>query len=127
MYDKSNGCSRLRKFNGLNLAWWHSYKYGITQIWKQFADEVFAPLWHNLYPKHNFFRKHGQVSVMVLHIMYLEMVYPSVKDKLHKILDDAINLQAKTKVYVMDLIFLFEIAIPVVCNYLQKNTNVHNR
>ena len=120
MYCKNGGGVRFRKFNGLNLAWWHSYKYCITQIWKQFAAEVFAPLWHNLYPGHTFFRKHGQVSVMAMHVMYLQLAYPAVKQKLHSLLDKD-SLHAKSRVYVRDLIFLLELAIPVV-----QSTRTHN-
>ena len=114
----------MRKFNGLNLAWWHTYKYSVGQIWKRFANEVFAPLWHNLYPGHTFYEKQAKVSIQVVHMMHLDMAYPAVQDKLHEVLTLP-NVLPRTRVFVRDMIFLHEMAIPVVHESVNASTTAY--
>jgi len=115
MYDPSDGLKRFRKFNGVNLAWWHSFKYGANVIWKEFANEVWGPLWHFLYPAHSFFKKTGKLSATLVHMLYVHMAYPSIEAQLDKLLEDD-RISTAAMVMAQDLSFLMKVAIPVVDN-----------
>jgi hypothetical protein len=113
MYDRSDGCRRFRTFNAARLAWWHTYKHASLKLWDVFACDVFAPLWHHLYPGHIFFRHPGSLPCVHLHMMYLHLAYPFVKDQLDALgLDQTLN--PASRIMVQDLQFLLGMAIPVV-------------
>jgi hypothetical protein len=94
------------------LAWWHTYKIAVGRIWKAFAKEIWAPLWHYLYPGHTFFVKQGSLSCMVSHMMYVFMARDELQPLLEKVLEE--DLGAASRQMAQDLDFLINIAIPVV-------------
>ena len=113
MYDKGDGGKRLRMYNGCGLAWWHTFKHACLRLWKVFSREIFAPLWHHLYPGHTFFEKPGSLPMVMSHLLYIQMSRDAVIEELTKLHND-MTLPLQTSYMVDDLHFLVEIAIPVV-------------
>ena len=113
MYDSSGGGKNLRLFNSINMAWWHTYKHAVNKIWRAYANEVWAPLWHHLYPADNFFLKPSNLSAMVAHLLYVHMSYDSIRDDLNALLAST-TLNAQSRHMRDDLEFLCCTAIPVV-------------
>ena len=113
MYDSTGGGKRFRKFNGVNLAWWHSFKYAAKMIWQQFANEVWGPLWHCLYPGHTYYVKTGKLGSVLVHLLYVQLAYPSVEQALDDLLErDELTLRARA--FADDMRYLMRVAIPVV-------------
>lgn len=113
MYDQTNGGKYLRMYNSCNLAWWHTYKQAAMTIWKRFSCEVFAPLWHNLYPGHIFYRKPSSLASVLTHLLYIHMARDHIVGDLRALLVNE-NVQPAHRVIVKDLDFLVNVAIPVV-------------
>jgi hypothetical protein len=82
-------------------------------IWKQFANEVWAPLWHCLYPGHTFYVKSGNLSSVLVHLLYVQLAYPKVEQTLNALLarDD---LKVPARAMANDLLYLMRVAIPVI-------------
>jgi hypothetical protein len=116
-YDQSDGGRLLRKFASVNLAPWHNFKHGVELIWKQFAQAVFAPLYHCLYPQNKFAIKYQSPQEPLLHMMLLCHGYPEFKANLQA---GIIQPGAKRENVVMlrDIEFLCEFAIPVVQSHV---------
>ena len=101
----------LRKCASVNLAWWHTYKHVSGAIWKAFANLIFAPLWHDLYPDSKFYVKAQSPLDHVVHFCHLMASYPSVQQDLL----DARNKATGTHANVIEnVLFLFEYALPSV-------------
>jgi hypothetical protein len=113
MYDCTDGGKALRKYNSCNLAWWHTFKQACYTIWSAFRQEVFAPLWHHLYPGHWFFKKPSSLGNVVIHLLYVNMSAAHILPKLKELLDND-KLKAQSRTMALDLKFLLEIAVPVV-------------
>lgn len=113
MYDTSDGGREFRKYTSCNLAWWHSYKHCCIQIWKVFANMIWAPLYHDLYPNSRFFIEGSSMPNMVSHFVYMWLAYQNSKQQLEDALvQDGLTL--KSKIALEDVRFLCEFAIPVV-------------
>lgn len=113
MYDTSKGGTIFRKYNSVNLGWWHTYKHAALKVWQVFGHSIMAPLWHNLYPNSQFHLKAGLPSI--LHqLVQLHVSYPHVKDRLDATLQQA-DLQPRLRNAALDIQFMFEFAIPTVC------------
>ncbi len=115
MYDMSGGGVKLRTYTSVNLAWWHSYKHAVGCIWKAYANTLWAPLWHRLYPGSVFYPKARGPQDTSMHLVFLAKSYGAWR----KNLDDA--LQMKTinpagMAMLHNIKFLMEFAIPVVLN-----------
>ena len=112
-YDKTGGGKRFRTYNSVNLAWWHNYKHTVFQLYSVFANDVFAPLWHHLYPGHIFYKKPSSFGCVLTHMLCLHQSYPRVR----VLLDAVIGLDTlhdEVMVMAKDLKFLLDVAIPVV-------------
>jgi hypothetical protein len=114
MYDTTGGGKKFRMYNSINLAPWHSFKHTCLELWRTYADSVFAPLWHHLYPGHMFFKKPGSLNSVISHLLYLQLGYPQYCSALSAVAAQD-DLGARARFMVDDFKFLVEIAIPVVC------------
>ena len=115
MYDHSDGCKRLRMFNFVTLAYWHSFKFVSQQLWKVFANDVWAPLWHTLYPGHAFYKTNKSLPMVVAHFIYVEVAFDGQnQEKLDRLLTNVSILKPQAANMLHDLNFLIRIAIPVV-------------
>jgi hypothetical protein len=113
MYDATGGGKALRTYNSCNLAWWHTFKQACYTIWYSFRQEVFAPLWHDLYPSHWFFKKPSSLGSVVIHLLYINMAAEMIVPQLEAMLkEDTLKPQSRTMT--LDLLFLFQVAVPVV-------------
>ena len=112
LYNKRGGGDQLRKFNSINLAWWHTYKHASLLIWRRFASTIFALLWHNLYPAAIFPIKPSRLVSITTHLMYMFLAYPMFKAELDEL--EGIDLPPMLCTLRKDLVFMMEFAIPVV-------------
>ncbi len=113
MYDVTGGGARLRAYNSCNLAWWHTYKHAALKIWQTFGREIFAPLWHHLYPGHVFYMNPGSLANVLSHLLFLCLSRDQVQADLSKVLQTP-DLSYDCEVMAKDLHFLLNMAIPVV-------------
>ena len=113
MYDETNGGKNLRKYCSLNLAWWHNYKHGAFALWKVFAEELFAPMWHHLYPDTGFYKTYKNLRGVLAHYQLLQLAYPAIKDQLRL---DCVNMQLAepVRLQLIELQFVLDYAIPTV-------------
>ena len=113
MYDITDGGRGLRQHNVCGLAWWHTYKHCAIEVWRKFANMLFAPLAHNLYPNGRFFLEGSSLVMIVMHFMYVWIAYAGFKQLLEQTLarDD---LNDANRTALQDLQFLCEFAIPAV-------------
>ena len=112
-YDTTETASHLRRYVSLSLAWWHSMKHAVHQVWKFFALSLWAPMWHHLYPGSLFLIKGKSPQDEISHLLYAAHAYPAIAEDLHGLLTDR-TLSQGNLAMVKDLIFLFEFAIPSV-------------
>lgn len=114
MYDQSGGGERLRLFTSNTLAWWHTYKHCIKLVWSKFANTIWAPMWHHLYPNSKFYVDSTSMPSMVMHCMYVLLAWPDVKPVLQQA-KQSDGLTGKSMVFLQDFEFMCEFAIPQVC------------
>jgi hypothetical protein len=112
MYDTTGGGKTFRRWNSTNLAWWHTFKHAALCLWKMFAKTLIAPWWHNLYPGARFFLHPSSFPSVQTHLIYLNLAYPSFRDRLQEMLEE--DIAPRFKVVIKNMIFLFEFAIPTV-------------
>ena len=103
----------MRRYVSLSLAWWHNLKHAVHQLWKYFSLELWAPLWHHLYPSDLFIIKGKSPQDEISHMLYVAYAYPEIAADLHSLLNDR-TLTAANIAMVKDFVFLFEFAIPAV-------------
>ena len=116
-YDHSDGGRQLRAFASVNLAPWHNFKHGVELIWKQWAQEIFAPMYHYLYPQNKFAIKYQSPQEPLVHMMLLCNAYPGFKANLQNAMEQD-GLSRPNLSLLRDIEFLCEYAIPVVpCVY----------
>ena len=113
MYDQTGGGENLRRYTSVNLAWWHTFKLAAQKIWRKFACDVFAPLWHFLYPSHIFYNKPNSFVCIQAHFVWLMLALPSVQSSIDDMLTRS-DLSPAARIFLKDLDFLLNIAIPVV-------------
>ena len=113
MYDPTDGGRRLRLFTSNTLAYWHTYKHCVKLIWSKFANTVWAPLWHQLYPNSFFYIDSTPMPAMVMHMMYMLHSWPKFKGTLVTALATE-NLNNRAKVLLEDIQFMCTWAIPQV-------------
>jgi len=114
MYDPGHPSTTvLRKYMSINLSWWHTLKHVIHKTWKAFANDLFGPLWHTLYPSSLFFIKSQSPQDELLHMLHVVFSYPTFRKDLQALRDnDELSLPNLAAVH--DLFFLCEYAIPSV-------------
>ena len=113
LYDRSDGGRKLRQFASVNLAPWHNLKHGIELIWKHWAHEVFAPIYHHFYPQNKFCIKYQSPQEPLMHMMLLVQAYHGFKDQLKSGIEMADARRANVCL-LRDIEFLCEFAIPAV-------------
>lgn len=113
MYNSSGGGEQFRRYNSVNLAWWHTCKHATKVIWRTFAKDFLAPWWHSLYPGGQFHKVPGSYPMMQTHLLILHTSYPHFKDQLASLQTNP-ELGPHWRTHLQDLQFLFEFAIPTV-------------
>jgi hypothetical protein len=115
MYDSSGGGKIFRKYNSVNLAWWHSYKWAALKMWELYAPFLLAPWWHTLYPSGQFHTKPSSFTSLIAHYQYLRLAYPEVRDLL-VVLKERMTTAGNACMSQLlgNLQFMFEFAIPTV-------------
>jgi hypothetical protein len=114
-YNVTDGGRLFRKYNSINLAWWHTMKYASMRIWSCFAQHFLAPWWHTMYPSGQFHTHMGKLPPVTGHLLLLHVSYPKFKEKLADAMN-TINLAPRYLTYLQDLQFMCEFAIPTVPN-----------
>jgi hypothetical protein len=113
MYDQSDGGLRFRKFCTVSLGWWHTYKHVALKIWDTFAETIWAPLFHFLYPGVKFFRKSKALThVLALYQCCMEG-YKDICQPLRELAEDP-AVSTSVKMAIRELLFVFDFALPVV-------------
>ena len=100
----------------INLAWWHTFKHVCGAIWKAFANLIFAPMWHNLYPDSKFYAKAQSPLDHMVHFCHLMANYPSVRDQLLSARATATGTHSNV---IENVLFLFEYALPAVLSTIE--------
>ena len=113
MYDRSGGGVVLRRYTGLSLAWWHSYKWCTKLVMKVFADDFIAPMFHFLFPGREFNVDKSRHTANVTILSYIRLAYPSFKEQLTSTLADP-SLSLRGKTLLTNLQSLCEYFIPTV-------------
>ena len=72
----------MRQYLSCNLAFWHSYKQAVKMICKYFANTIWGPLWHRMYPGSKFNVCTPSPQEGSMHIVYMARAYPKFKDEL---------------------------------------------
>ena len=114
MDHPSDGGKYFRRYTACNLAWWHSFKHGALAIWKRFANDVFAPLWHDLYPGCIFYDTPSSLASVLAHLLYIHQgadhIIPAIRAASQRE-----GLHYASRMALSDLELLVAVAIPVVC------------
>ena len=113
MYDTSDAGAILRRYTGLSLAWWHSYKWCTKLIMKVFADDFIAPMFHFLFPGREFNVDKSRHTANTVMLSYIRLAYPTFKDQLSEALTQP-TLSLRGKTLLTNLQSLCEYFIPTV-------------
>jgi hypothetical protein len=117
-FDVSDGGSMLRQNASVWLAPWHNYKHGVELVWKRYANMLFAPLFHDLYPKNKFIISYPSPQEPTLFMLLLAKSYPLFRTQLlaaiARMKADKSVKGAKYKGLLEDIRTLCEFCIPVV-------------
>jgi hypothetical protein len=103
-------------FASANLAPWHNFKHGVELLWKHFAHEIFAPMYHFLYPQNKFAIKYQSPQEPLVHMMLLAHAYPTFKPALTAAMNDPEATKPNLSL-LADIEFLCEFGIPAVRQY----------
>lgn len=114
MYDRSGGGAKLRKYMGVSLAWWHSYKWATAKIINVFARDFIAPFYHYLFPTNEFRNDKMSHSHATTLLSYIRLAYPLFKDQLQAQVIKKDTLNVKQATLLQNLSDLCEYFIPVV-------------
>ena len=112
----------------VSLAYWHSYKQVSLQLWKELAHDIWAPLFHNLFPSVTFFPKPSSLAMVTALFQCVKLAYPKFKQALRSGLDKTGDVPefAHRFTALKDIEFLCEFAIPVVhAPTLPSHINTH--
>ena len=116
-YDKSGGGKNFRKYCGISLAWWHSYKWATKYIMKVFSTDFIAPYLHFMFPSRTLNIEAMQHTNHVTYLTYIRLAYPSFKEEL-AIAMSRPGLTVKQRSMLRNLRDLCEYFIPVVRSVL---------
>jgi hypothetical protein len=75
MYDRSGAGTDLRKHIFASFAFWHTMKMGFFAIWRSFANEFLAGLFHQLYPQYIFKKKPTFLTSLVSVLTTVRIAY----------------------------------------------------
>jgi hypothetical protein len=117
-FDVSDGGSVLRQNASVWLAPWHNYKHGVALVWERYANSLFAPLFHAMYPHNKFIIKYPSPQEPTMIMLLLAKSYPSFRPQLVSALA---RMKAAKKFSLSrysrlldDILTLCEFLIPVV-------------
>ena len=113
MYDNSDGGLKFRKYCGVSLGWWHTYKHVALTVWKTFAQTIWAPLFHFLYPGETFYPKSKNLTHVLALYQCCMGAYRGICKNLRRDYEDP-ALSLPVKVAIRELLFVFDYALPVV-------------
>lgn len=114
MYDRSDAGRNLRRYMGVSLAWWHSFKWATKRIVVVFACDFIAPMFHSLFPTKELSpMKISHTSACTL-LSYIRLAYPSFRGALEAALANPVLLPRQLAI-LRNLSYLCEFFIPVVC------------
>jgi hypothetical protein len=75
MYDPTGAGDELRKHVYAGFAYWHTMKMGFFAIWRTFAKQFLAGLFHQLYPKFMFRSKPSYLTSIVSLLTTIRIAY----------------------------------------------------
>ena len=109
----------LRLNASIWLAPWHNYKHAVELVWKQFANFLFAPLFHELYPRNKFIIKYPSPQEPTMFLLLLAKAYPKFKEPLNAAIArltaaEKTAANFRKSAMLKDLQMLVEFAIPTV-------------
>ena len=81
-FDVSDGGSMLRQNASVWLAPWHNYKHSVELVWKKYANMLFAPLFHTLYPNNKFIIAYPSPQEPTLFMLLVAKAYPLFRPQL---------------------------------------------
>ena len=113
MYDREGYGRNLRKYMGVSLAWWHSYKWATKRILVVFSTDFIAPLYHSLWPEVTFSVDKTSHAAGSTFLSYIRLAYPSFQKELASALANPVLLP-RQRTILSNLLHLCEFFIPVV-------------
>lgn len=114
MYDGSGCGVKFRKFAGVGLAWWHSYKWCTKYIMKVFASDFIVPFIHYMFPTRTIKLDSMDHTNHVAYLTYIRLSYPRWKGELAAALARPM-LNPRQRTLLTNMKDLCEYFIPVVC------------
>ena len=120
MYDQSDRAYNLRKYTGVSLAWWHSYKWATAKIMVVFGNDFIGPMFHQLFPTKEYAPTKMKLPAMTTYLSYIRLAYPSFRQQLLDLLGRG-DLSVRQRTYLTNLRDLCEYFIPVVTVLLVSN------
>ena len=116
-FDVSDGGSMLRQNASVWLAPWHNYKHSVELVWKKYANMLFAPLFHTLYPNNKFIIAYPSPQEPTLFMLLVAKAYPLFRPLLLAAITRMQARVVKAPKYLgllVDIQTLCEFCIPVV-------------
>jgi hypothetical protein len=113
MYDASDGGKQLRKYCGVNLAWWHTFKHVSLLLWRKFAATVWAPLFHDLFPGTQFFADNKNLSAVLGLFQCMQLAYSSLFAQVREDVAD-LRIRKERREALREILFVCDFAIPTV-------------
>ena len=108
----------LRQNASIWLAPWHNYKHAVELVWKQYANMLFAPLFHHLYPHNKFICKYPSPQEPTMFMLFIAKAYPVFKPQLLAAIDrlrtGLLTTTFKRLAALRDIQILCEFLIPAV-------------
>ena len=113
MYDASDAGINLRRYTGVSLAWWHTFKWCTKMIMQVFANDFIAPMFHFMFPTREYSVKKQRHTPNMVYLSYIRLAYPSFKEELAAALAQN-TIAVRKKVLLQNLQSLCEYFIPAV-------------
>ena len=123
MYDRSNAGKNLRKYCGVSLAWWHTYKWATKKIMQVFAIDYIAPLFHHIFPTRKFNPDKSSLPSNATFLTMIRLAYPHFRQQLDNVLLIR-SINPRQRILLQNLKDLCQCFIPVVILYIHINLGV---
>jgi hypothetical protein len=98
----------------INLAPWHTFKVVVQRLYKYMGDEVFAHVFHSIFPDQNFKPKPKKFSACIAILQYLRKSYPRWRTRLTEICTTPGRMYPQYRAQARRLRTLMEFCIPAV-------------
>jgi hypothetical protein len=101
-YDESDGARKFREVTANGLEFWHSFKMAYNMVHREFADSIFAPLFHSACPANIFFKKTKRLIQTQEACLRLQLAY--WKPDIQKLMEELMSMpepdtEAKKKAF----------------------------